>query len=88
MWSVAAFFLRIATRVSTSGAGCPRSAHWNRLRSRSSNPSISWQLVGGDEDLLAGFVQGVEGVEELLHVCFLLLRNWMSSSSKMSHFSR
>jgi len=33
---------------------------------------LGGQLVGGDEDLLAGFVQGVEGVEELLHGLLLV----------------
>ena len=42
------------------------SPHPKRERSRSSRPGVPWETVGGEDDLLACLVQGVEGVEELL----------------------
>ncbi len=66
--SWAAFFCRIAIRVSRSGGWMSASRpHSNRVRSRSSSVASSLRrAVGGDDDLLVRVVQGVEGVEELL----------------------
>ena len=66
--SVAAFFRRIAIRVSRSGGWTSViRPHSNRFRSRSSSASRRFGgPVGGDHDLLVRVVQRVEGVEELL----------------------
>ena len=42
------------------------------------------RAVGGNDDLLVGIVQGVEGVEELLLRGLLPAMNWISSTSSRS----
>ena len=74
--SCAAFLRRIAMRVSSSGGWTSViRPHSNRLRSRSSSvTSCLRRPVAGDDDLLVGVVQRVEGVEELLLRLLLVLQ--------------
>ena len=62
------FLRRIAMRVSRSGGWMSvMRPHSNRERSRSSSVAmLARRPVGGHDDLLAGLVERVEGVEELL----------------------
>ena len=63
-------------RVSSSGGWTSViRPHSNRLRSRSSSvTSCFGRPVGGDDDLLGGVVERVEGVEELLLRLLLVLQ--------------
>ena len=74
--SCAAFLRRIAMRVSRSGGWTSViRPHSKRVRSRSSSVvELLGRPVGGDDDLLAGVVQRVEGVEELLLRALLVLQ--------------
>ena len=74
--SWAAFFCRIAIRVSRSGGWMSASRpHSNRVRSRSSSvASCLRRPVGTDHDLLVRVVQRIERVEELLLGPFAVLQ--------------
>ena len=73
--SRSAFLRRMARRVSRSGGWMSViSPHLNRVRSRSSRVAMwSGDAVGGEHDLAARLVQGVERVEELLLEALLAL---------------